>query len=187
MSGGFPTQNALGLAQHRQDVAIAHRGAAKLNVGRTQRHLKSQVAHHRADHRPPQRSCLLERTRHDVQKLIAVHDAAEMIGHDEPVTVAIERDANVRAYTRHRELQKIRRGRTAAVVDIATVRRAADRHDLCAQVGENPRRYLVGGAVGAVDHDLQTRQVHARRQRRGTEFLVEEARAVRTRRTSEAA
>ena len=69
----------------------------------------------------------------------------------------------LRAHAGHRELQQLRRGRAAAVVDVAAVRRAADGHDLRAQVGEHARRHLVGGAVGAVDHDLQPGQVHARR------------------------
>ncbi len=97
----------------------------------------------------------------DVEQLIPIDDAAEMIDHDEPITVAIERKSHIGAHAGHGELQQLRRRGAAAIVDVAAVGRAADRHDLGAEVGEDARADLVGGAVGAVDDDLQPRQVSA--------------------------
>ena len=106
---------------------------------------------------PAQRAAPLAGARDDVQELVAVDDAPEVIDHHEAVAVAVEREPDVRAHARHGQLQQVRRGRAAAVVDVAAVGRAADGHDLGAQVGEHARPDLVGGAVGAVDDDLQAR------------------------------
>ena len=95
----------------------------------------------------------------DEEQLVAVDDAAQVIDHHHAIAVAIEGDADMRAHARHRELQQFRGGGAAAVVDIAAVGRAADRHDLGAQIREHPRRDLVAGAVGAVDDDLEARQI----------------------------
>ena len=133
---------------------------------RAHRKLETEVAHHRADHRTRSVPCELARARDDVQQLIAIDDAPQMIDHDQPVAVAIECQAHVGAHARHRQLQQVRRGRAAAVIDVAAVGRAADRHDLGAEVGEDARADLVGRAVGAVDDDLKTRKVHPGGQRR---------------------
>ena len=114
----------------------------------------------------------------DVQQLVAVRDAAEMIDHHQPVAVTVERDADVRVHTRHRRLDQLGRRGPAAQVDVAAVRRAAERDDLGAEIGEDSRRHLVGRPVRAVDDDLQSRQVGALRQHRHAELLVGDARLV---------
>ena len=78
-------------------------------------------------------------------------------------------------HARHRELEEIRRGRSTAVVDVATVGRAADGDNLRAEVGQHTRTDFVGRAVCTVDHNLHTRQIDAGFDRGGTEFLVERA------------
>jgi hypothetical protein len=80
----------------------------------------------------------------------------------------------MRLHARHRELQQLRLRRAAVEIDVAPVRRAADRHDLGAEIGEDARADLVACAVRAVDHDLETRQVEVRH-RRHAEFLVAHA------------
>ena len=145
------------IAEH---VTIADLGAVKVDARGAQRHLESEVAHHRADDRALQRAVLLARARDDIEQLIAIDDAAEMIDHDQAVAVAIERKPDVRAHAGHGELQQLRRHGAAAIVDVAPVGRAADRHDLGAEVREDARPHLVGGAIGAIDDDL-----HARRDR----------------------
>ena len=44
---------------------------------------------------PAQRALLLARARDDVQQLVAVDDAPEVIDHHEAVAVAVEREADV--------------------------------------------------------------------------------------------
>ena len=135
--------------------------------------LQTQVAHHGANHRSLQGPRFLTRTRDDVQKLVAVDDPAQVIDHDEAITVAIERESDMGPNAGHRELQQIRRRRSAAVVDVAAVGRAADGNDLRAEVGQHARADFVGRAVCAIDHDLHARQINAGFDRRGAELLVD--------------
>ena len=45
----------------------------------------------------------------DVQQLVAIGDAAEVIDHHQPVAVAVERDASMGLNARDRRLQQFRR------------------------------------------------------------------------------
>ena len=101
-----------------------------------------------------------------------------MIHHDQPVTVAIQRNTDIGPHARHGQLQQLRRHGPAAIVDIAAIGRAAHGHDLGTQVRQHPRAHLVGGAVGAVDHDLHARKIHAAGHRRGAEGLIVRAHLV---------
>jgi hypothetical protein len=166
--------------------SIADLGATELDALFRERMFQPQIAHHRTDDRADQLLPLLALARNDVEQLIAVDQSAEVIHHHETVTVAIERDAGLRLHARHRQLQQFRRGRAAAQIDVATVRRAADRHDLGAEVRENPRADFVAGAVRAVDHDFHARQVQPGH-RGHAEFLVASARLVDAHRAAELA
>ena len=120
----------------------------------------------------------LPRRGQNEQQLIAVHAAPKFIHHHHPIAVAVERQADLRAHARHGELQQFRRSRSAAIIDVAAVGRAADGHDLRAEIRQHPRRHFVAGAVGAVDHDLESLQVHARGDRGGAKFLILRAAAI---------
>ena len=93
---------------------------------------------------------------------------------------------DLRAHAGNRQLQQLRCGRSAAVVDVAAVRRAADGHDFRAEIGEHARRHLVARAVGAIDDDLEALERHARRNGRGAELLVLSAAAVDAHRLAQA-
>src|SRR3546814_5780088 len=75
--------------------------------------------------------------------------------HDQPVRVAIQRDSDIRAHFPDAGLQRGRMGGAAFVVDVGAVRRDAERDHFSAQFPERGRRDLVGGAIGAIDHDPQ--------------------------------
>ncbi len=94
-------------------------------------------------------------------QLVAVDHLAALIDHDQPVRIAVERNADMGAAVAHDRLQLIGMHRTAIAVDIGAVRLDADRNDIGAQLPEHGRRHLVGSAVGAVDHHLQALEAHA--------------------------
>ena len=71
--------------------------------------------------------------RREIEELVAVDETAALVDHDDAIAVAVERHADVRAHAGDRELQEIRPRRAAAVVDVASVRRAPDRHDVGAR------------------------------------------------------
>ena len=105
-----PAEHAAGLAQQRQHVAIADRGTPELDAGARAAPARAQGCSSRCP--PPGRAALpslLAGARDDVEQLVTVDDAAEVIDHDEPVAVAVEGEADVGAHAGHRELQQIRR------------------------------------------------------------------------------
>src|SRR6185436_6589957 len=161
-------------------------GAAELDALLRQRVLQAEIAHHSADDRPDQLLPPLALASNDVEQLIAVDQPAEVIHHHEAIAVAVESNARQRLHARHRQLQQLRGCRAAAQIDVAAVRRAADRHDLGAEVREDARADFVAGAVRAIDHDLHARQVQPRH-RGHAEFLVTHARLVDARGTPELA
>ena len=74
---------------------------------------------------------------------------------DDPVGVAVERDADIGAHLAHLGGKRGRRGRADVVVDVEAVRLDADGDRLGAELLQRQRRDLVGGAVGAIDDDAQ--------------------------------
>ena len=88
-------------------------------------------------------------------QLVAVDDVALLVDDDHAVGVAVERDADIGAHLAHLAAERLRRGRAAVAIDVEAVGLDADRDDLGAELPQRLRRHLVGGAVGAVDHDAQ--------------------------------
>ena len=83
-------------------------------------------------------------------------DLALLVDDDQPVGVAVERDADVRRRSRRPfPAAALRCGRAAAVVDVDAVGRDADRDDLGAQLPQGRGRDLIGRAIGAIDDDLE--------------------------------
>lgn len=77
-----------------------------------------------------------------------------MIHHQHPVAVAIEGDANVGMLVEHCLLQPFQVSGAAIFVDVEPVRLHAQHADVRPQFAEDAGRDLVGGAIGAIQHDL---------------------------------
>ena len=97
----------------------------------------------------------LQAERDQRHQLVAVDQLALLVDDDQPVGVAVEREADVGAARDHRFLEQLRMGRAAVVVDVEAVGRDAERDHLGAQLPQRLGRDVVGGAVGAIDHDLE--------------------------------
>ena len=87
--------------------------------------------------------------------LVPIHRASFLVDHDQAVGIAIERNADIGAFFDHPCLDRIERGRADIAVDIGAVRLDAHGDDIRAQFPDRRWCDLVGGSVGAIDHDLQ--------------------------------
>ena len=114
------------------------------------------------------------------EQLVAVDHVSALIDQDDPVGIAIERDADVGAHFAHLAAQRFRRGRSAFLVDIESIGLDADRNHVGAQFPQRFRHHLVGRAVGAIDHHAQAVEAEVARQRALGEFDVAVVDAVDT-------
>src|SRR5690606_17329214 len=115
------------LLQHREHMAVANLCTPKLDTELAERKLEAEIAHHGADDRPAQRTGFVPVSREDVDQLIAIDQMPPLVDHHDPVAVAVEREPDVSANAAHGELQQVGARRAAALVDIASIRGAADR------------------------------------------------------------
>src|SRR5690606_26337675 len=130
-----------------------------------QRLLQPKIAHDRADDGVDRHAGLAPRAREDEQQLVAIDDLALVIDHDQAITVAIQRDAEIGLVLEDRGLHMPGMRRAALFVDIETVRRRADADHLGAEFAEYARGNMVGRAMRTVDDDAKALEVKAERDR----------------------
>ena len=106
------------------------------------------------------------------EQLVAIDQVPAFIGQDDPIGVAIERDADVGAHFAHLAAQGFRRGRSAFLVDVESIRLDADRNNIGAQLPQRFRHHPIGRAVGAIDHHAQAVEAEIARQGALGEFNV---------------
>ncbi len=138
------------------DIAVADPGAVQTDALPGEIMLEAEIRHDRGDQRAAREAVAMRQLGRDQRhQLIAVENDAALVGDDQPVGVAVERDADVGAPRQHLAPHVFRRQRAAFAVDVEAVGRDRDREHLGAQFPEHGRRDLVGGAMRAIDDDAQ--------------------------------
>ena len=173
VAGRFAADVVAVLAHVLEHITVADRHAHQRELERLQIALKAEIGHHRCDDarlgEPP---IVLPAFGNDRQQLVAVDHMALLVGDDDAVGVAVERDADVGAHLAHLAAQSVGKGRAAFAVDVEAVRLDADRNDVGAELPKRFRRDAIGRAVGAVDDDAQTFERKVARQGALGEFDV---------------
>ena len=150
-----------------EHVAIADGGAHERDSVRLQISLKAEVRHHRRDQAAAAKSPAAVPGGGDQgHELVAVDDRARLVHDDQPVGIAIERNADIGAGFDHRPAQQAGIGRSATLVDVEAVGLDPDRDHVRAKLPQGRRRDLVGGAVGAIDNDFEPVESHLGWERR---------------------
>ena len=150
-----------------EHVAVADRRAHEAELALVEIALEAEVGHHRGDDAAADQPAVLRPAIGDGRhELVAVDHLAVLADQHDAVGVAIERDADVGAVHHDTFLQHLRMGRAALGVDVEAVGRHRHRDHLGAQLPQHRRRDLVGGAIGAIDDDLEARQVETTTHRR---------------------
>ena len=146
-------------------IAITDRGAVQPKPPPGKAALQSEIGHDRGDQRAarqPLATCQVCRDQR--HQLIAIEDRAAFVGDDQPVGIAVERDAEIGAARQHLAAHLLGSHRAAFAVDVEPVRRHADAEHLGAKLPEHGRSHLVGGAVGAIDDDPEAVEPQALRE-----------------------
>ena len=86
--------------------------------------------------------------------MIAIDDVPIFVRENTAVAVPIEGDPDVRAVRLHGLGKRGQMKRTTVLINIHAVRRDSSFHDVRAELLEDERRGLVGGAVRAVNRDI---------------------------------
>ena len=97
--------------------------------------------------------------RRERDQLVAVDDIAGAIDRQHAIGIAVVGEADVVTAILDDRAQRFDVRRADAVVDVAPVRRDADRGDVRPEAPEDLGRRTVGGAVGAVERDVEARQI----------------------------
>ena len=145
---------------HRlEDVAVADLGLVHVQARGRHGLDEAEVAHHGGDHGVAgQGAALGHRQRQHGEDLVAVDDLPRVVDGQAAVGVAVEGDAGVGAVRDDGGLQRPEVGRAAPVVDVEAVGVGTDRDDLGPRAAQRHRAGHVGGAVRAVDDDLEAAQ-----------------------------
>ena len=98
----------------------------------------------------------LQAERDQRHQLVAVDQLALLVGDDQPVGIAVEREADVARRSRP-PFPAAAAGwvEPQPVVDVEAVGRDAERDHLGAQLPQRVGRDVIGGAIGAIDDDLE--------------------------------
>ena len=164
MAGLFAADIEAAGAHPLDHIAVTDLGAVQRDPLPGQIAFQPEIRHHGGDDAAAgQTPGRLEIARDHRQHLIAIDDAALLIDHDQPVRIAIQRDAELGAVAEHLGGEEAGLGGAAAAIDVEAVRRDADGNHLRPQLPQHRGRHLVGRAMGAIDDDAQTIQPHAAR------------------------
>src|SRR5918993_2566451 len=147
---------AILFAHRLEDVAVADLGADEADAFLLQPAFKAEIGHDSRDHRAAAKLFpALQIQRHEGHHLVAVDDPSVLVDHDQPVRISIERDPDVRAAGDDGLLQDLRVSRPTAGVDVEPVRLHAEGDNVGAQLPQGLGSDVVGGAVSAIDDDLE--------------------------------
>ncbi len=125
-----------------------------------QSHLQTQIGHHRAHHRLVRQPSPAQQSQGaNAQNMVAICHPAGVVRHDTAVAVTVEGDPQVGPVALYQGDHDLRMGGAAHAVDILAVGPHSDGDDLRPQLDEDLRRHLVGGPMGAIDHDLEAVQL----------------------------
>ena len=84
--------------------------------------LQTEIAHDGTNHRTLQIPGRMARSCQQIQQLVTIHHAPQMIHHHQSIRIAIQRNTHVCPHARYRVLQQLRRRGTAMKIDIPAIR-----------------------------------------------------------------
>src|SRR3982075_1801390 len=173
VTGGFAAE-IVAAAQHLFEyIAVADRRAHEFDALAFEEAFQSEIRHHGCyDTWLGEATVFLPALRDHREQLVAIDQVSAFIDENDAVGVAIERDANVGAHFANLAAQRLRRGGSAFLVDIESVRVDADSDNIGAQLPQRFRHHLIGRAVSAIDHHAQAVEAEIARQRALGEFDV---------------
>ena len=179
MTGLLAAEIAAERAHFFDDMAVPDLGAVQLDTVAGEKTLETEIGHDRGDQSTAcEPSAPRQSGRDQRHQLVAVENDAALVGDDQSVGIAIERNPDIRAPRQNLAPHLFGRQRTAFAVYVEAVGRDAEREDFGAELPEYRRGDLVAGAVCAIDDDAQPVQPQSAGKALFDEFDIAAARIV---------
>src|SRR5690606_33038798 len=172
VSRGLAAEDPAALDERLKHVAVANRSAVKGDLAPGTGAFEAVVGHHGAGDPAVHAARGVTPAHHHEQRLVAVDNPPFVVDEQDPVAVAVEHDADVGAPVAHDRPRGGRMGRTAVEIDVEAVRLVGHGNDFGAELLEHVRGDVIGGAVGAVDHDPEALEREMGRERALAELDV---------------
>jgi len=180
MAGSLAAQFPTLLVQHAQHITVTHRRAQERNTQGAAGMLQAKIGHERADDTAPQSTRPLPVRGNNVEQVVAIHDFTLPVHHDQPVTVAVQRNPEIGFVRQHGLLEKNREGRATMTIDVKTVRLIGDRNNFGAELAEDQRGNVISRTVRAVHDDFEPLEIQTVREGALAKFDVAPAGVVIT-------
>ena len=155
VAGLLPAEERGGLLHLLDDVPVADGRAQERHAAFLEGLLEPPVRHDGPDDGLGALAFALHLVRPQVEDVVPVEEGPGVVGDDDAVGVAVERDAEVGAGDAHGIAHLSGVERAAGLVDVLSVRIDVSRDHGRAGGPESGGRRLERGAVRGVDHDLQ--------------------------------
>ncbi len=94
----------------------------------------------------------------DIEQLITVHNFALGVHHQHPIAITVKGNTQISPGIEHLGSQGLRMCRPTLGVDVGAVGLGTDDSHLGTEFLKYPRRNVIGGTVGAIDHQLEPSQ-----------------------------
>ena len=155
MPRAFAAEQPTVLLQRFEHIAVADLGALESHAAPAQGQLDRHIGHQGTDYASHGFVARQTVVGHQVEQFVAIELPARRVHHQHAISVTVERDAKVRTLRQHRCHQGLWVRGAGFVVDVHSIRRAADGDHIGAQFVKHLGRNLVGRAMGCIDHDAQ--------------------------------
>src|SRR5205814_10080724 len=179
MAGLLAAEIAAERAHFFDDVAITDRRAMQRYILAGEKALEAEVGHDRRNQAATHELSAPRQARCDQRhQLVTVENDAALVGDDQPIRIAVERNPDIGPPRQDLAPHLFGRQCTAFPVYVEAVRGDTEREDLGAELPEDSRGDLIGGAVRAIDDDPQPVQAPAPGEALLDKFDVSPARIV---------
>ena len=156
VSALLAAEDETALAHGLENVPVSYRGLDHADARGAHRSHEAEVGHHGGDHGVAhQLAAVAQGECEEGEDLVTVDHRPVRVDGEEPIGVAVVRNADIGAVRDHGGLEVAKMGGATAVVDVEAVgaRMNLDHLGACEAVGL--RGHPAGRAVGAVDHHAQ--------------------------------
>ena len=165
VSALLPAENETSRAHGFEHVAVAHAGADHFAAGLFDGFVQSEIAHHGGDHGVPAQLAAAQQIQSGHgEQFVTIERIAVFVAQQKTVGVAVMGESDLRPGLFDQPADFAGHSAPAVRIDVEPVGCGVENMHVRAEGTQRLRSRLVGGAIGAIDGDLESAQGETRRQ-----------------------